>query len=392
MVVASSAAAQAGPFWSTRPDRLQNATVALSLVASTVDVIRMLIAGEPAVLVGAVLALVGAVVARRFGWAGLVLTLVGTAVALASGWDPIVQYSVVAFTVFGLTLGGLPPVRTIGFAAGSLAAIFVVVDMLRQVDPLSTDASAAVAAACATGAIGLAIRLQLQYWKTVELRARDAAERGALEAERRAAEERLRIARDLHDVIGHNIAVISMQLGAVEVSAGRDEALLTRSLQASRDAVQAVLAETQQTLHLLRAGPDEPAGRPAPNLDGVADLLSSFEQIGLRVVSTLELGERDRSLDGGVELVAYRVVQEALTNALRYGSGEAEVVLDATGSAIRIEVANPVAGQGLQAGSGYGLVGMAERVASVGGTLSASAAEGAFRVRAVLPRAGRRAG
>ncbi|RKR73307.1 sensor histidine kinase [Frondihabitans australicus] len=381
------------PFWAPAANRQQDVAIGVSLLALAIDVFRVFQLGaEPIVFVGIALSVAGAVASRRFAWVGLLMALAGVAVALLGSWDPIVEYSVVAFTLFGITSRGFPPVRGVVVGAAAMVVLFTVSAILHAVNPLETDSIAGIFAPVAGGASGAAFRLQRQYLRSLEIRAEDAVARGAIEAERRAAEERLRIARDLHDIIGHNVAVISMHLGAVEVSAGADAVAVERSLRAARQAVQTVLAETQQTLALLRADEsvDAEGGAlaPAPDLAAIPALIDSFEEIGLRVEGEVDVDRGGSSVDPGAALIAYRVAQEALTNAHRYGTGLAEVTMVLHDDSVLIEVSNAVAAASDGPGSGYGLLGMRERVASVGGTLDVVESDGAFRVTAVLPATG----
>ncbi|QSB24290.1 sensor histidine kinase [Curtobacterium sp. 24E2] len=246
----------------------------------------------------------------------------------------------------------------------------------------------------AAAAIGSGLRVQHQYRASLEQRAADAVATRELEAERRVAEERVRIARDLHDVIGHEIAVVSMQLGVAEVTlpAGADEA--RRALDAARDGVRNVLTETQHVLTVLRSASssgadlDDPTA-PAPGIAQLPGLVASYERIGLDVDARLDdVGP----VSVPIGVTVYRVLQESLTNAHRHGEGRTTVTLARAGDDLVLEVCNPrrrtpadepVAGRT----GGLGLVGMRERVAAVGGSVQAAADGVLFVVRVHLPTA-----
>jgi len=252
----------------------------------------------------------------------------------------------------------------------------------------SPDALAAVVSTMAGGATAIAVRLRRQYWASLEQRATDAIATRELEATQRVAEERLRIARDFHDIVGHQIAVLSMQLGAAEVAADTDPMATREALDAARASVKAVLVETQMILHVLRTGSDEDGEelRPPPGVPRLAELLDSFRTAGLRITATFD--EMPESLDAGVDLTIYRIVQEALTNASRHGDGEATVTVLARAKRILIDVTNGVPRDAAPRtpGRGYGLQGMRERVGSANGTLHVGIDDDGrtFRISAVL--------
>jgi signal transduction histidine kinase len=238
-------------------------------------------------------------------------------------------------------------------------------------------------------AVGDGLRTRRAYVAAVEERADRAERTREEEARRRVAEERLRIARELHDVVAHRIAVVNVQAGvAAHLMCSQPEAA-EEALEHVREAGRAVLDELSDILNVLRQ-PDEASGptSPAPDLSQVDSLVDSFDAAGL-VVDWSVTG-RPRSLAGSVDLVAYRVLQEALTNAHKHGSGTAHVALTYTPSALELLVTNPLPGPGStqvsDRESGFGLIGMHERATAVGGVVSAGPSpDGEFRVEATLP-------
>jgi signal transduction histidine kinase len=207
-------------------------------------------------------------------------------------------------------------------------------------------------------------------------------------ARQAVAEERARIARELHDVIAHNLTVAIIQMtaarGVIPVDGADGE--LTRHLESADAACRRALGELRRLLGVVRADDGEPALVPAPGLASVPDLVDAVREAGLPLELTVEGSPYEAA--GGVDLAAYRIVQEALTNALKHsGHAATTLMLRYDEKAIRIEVVD--AGPSLNEdhdGSGRGLVGMRERAALYGGTLEAGPnVGGGFRVVATLP-------
>ncbi|WP_328323826.1 MULTISPECIES: sensor histidine kinase [unclassified Streptomyces] len=224
-------------------------------------------------------------------------------------------------------------------------------------------------------------RVRREQW------ARERAERRAAE-KRRADEERLRIARELHDVLAHSISVINVQssvgLALLDSDPEQARTALTTIKAASKEA----LGEVRQVLDTLRA-PGAAPRAPAPGLDRLAELVEQASATGL-TVDTVTEGVR-RELPPGADLAAFRIVQEALTNVVRHsGSRSARVTLAYAPRqlVLRIEDEGPATGDDA-GGSGNGLVGMRERAAALGGTIDAGPRPGGgFRVEAVIPFTG----
>lgn len=212
--------------------------------------------------------------------------------------------------------------------------------------------------------------------------ARDRAER-ARAAQRRADEERLRIARELHDVLAHSISVINVQAGVGLALLDTDPEQARTALTTIKAASKEALGEVRQVLDTLRTPGDAPRA-PAPGLDRLPELVSQAAGAGL----TVELEGSAPSLPPGADLAAFRIVQEALTNVVRHsGSRHARVRLDQDGGALRLRIDDDGPATGTDAGgSGNGLAGMRERAAALGGTIEAGPRpDGGFRVLAVLP-------
>jgi signal transduction histidine kinase len=234
-------------------------------------------------------------------------------------------------------------------------------------------------------AVGDALRNRSSYLRSVEERARQAEHARDLEAQRRVTEERLRIAREVHDLVAHHIAVVSVQAGVAEHLFDRDKEASRQALGQVREAASSVLHELGGLLGLLRgSGPAELSREPSPDVSDIPHLLESLEAAGLAV--RWEQFGTPGVLPAALELTAFRLLQESLTNAHKHGDGSAHVVVSYHDDGLDICVENRVGCTPATAGGGYGLVGMSERVGAVGGTLSAAqTADGRFLVQARLP-------
>ena len=216
-----------------------------------------------------------------------------------------------------------------------------------------------------------------------ERRARIAERERDVAAREAVVEERARIARELHDVIAHHVSMIVLQAGAERrvLDDGSTREVLKTIEQVGRGA----LTETRRLLGMLRADAEEPL-TPQPGLDDVPTLVGQLREVGLPVELHVE-GER-RELPVGIELSAYRIVQEALTNALKHaGDASTTVHVRYTPNSLELEIADDGNGNTSHvSGGGHGLVGMRERVALYGGRFDASPdPQGGFVVRVRLP-------
>ncbi|WP_106962896.1 sensor histidine kinase [Streptomyces roseochromogenus] len=219
-------------------------------------------------------------------------------------------------------------------------------------------------------------RIRREQW------ARERADR-AQAARRRADEERLRIARELHDVLAHSISVINVQAGMGLALLDSDPEQARAALTTIKAASKEALGEVRQVLDTLRTSGAAPRA-PAPGLDRLPELVEQAAAAGLTV--RIE-GEPPR-LPPGADLAAFRIVQEALTNVVRHsGSRHARVRFAHDGDALRLCIDDDGPATGADAGgSGNGLAGMRERAAALGGTIEAGPRpDGGFRVLAVLP-------
>ncbi|WP_416237090.1 sensor histidine kinase [Streptomyces sp. RB17] len=220
------------------------------------------------------------------------------------------------------------------------------------------------------------VRVRREQW------ARERADR-AEAARRRADEERLRIARELHDVLAHSISVINVQAGMGLALLDSDPEQARAALTTIKSASKEALGEVRQVLDTLRA-PGAAPRAPAPGLDRLPELVEQAAAAGL----TVEIEGEPPPLPPGADLAAFRIVQEALTNVVRHsGSRHARVRFAHDGDALRLRIDDDGPATGADAGgSGNGLAGMRERAAALGGTIEAGPRpDGGFRVLAVLP-------
>ncbi|MBD0689425.1 sensor histidine kinase [Streptomyces sp. CBMA123] len=246
------------------------------------------------------------------------------------------------------------------------------------------------------GALGDSIRNRRAHLAAIEERAERAERTREEEARRRVADERIRIARDLHDVVAHHIALANAQAGIAVHLMDNHPVQAREVLSHITDATGSALQELRATVGLLRRAEEPAPLEPAPGLDRLPELINTFERAGLPVRLTVE-GE-PRSLSPGVDLTAFRIVQESLTNVAKHAHGaDAEVTLSYSGSRVAVSVANgrpsspgrprtallppPAPGE-----SGFGLIGMRERAGAIGGRLTADRRpDGGFLVTAELP-------
>jgi signal transduction histidine kinase len=330
---------------------------------------------------GLVLLAVGAVVLRRrWRWAAVVLNAgaVAAYVWLGYPFGPIL----LTVPVLTLTTAVHWPRRR---AAAALALQVVLVFGASALRVATHDGeawpelfrawtvwSAVLAAAFATGS---AARVRAESWRGVR----------AEQARRAASEEQLRMAQELHDVVGHGLAVIAMQAGVALHVLDRDPGKARESLEAIRTMSRESLDGLRTELAQLRAGAgDVPERRPLPGVTDLALLVQRVREGGVDV--RLQVTGPVDGLPTDVGAAAYRIVQESLTNVLRHADADAAtVVVRAADARLEVEVVDR-GGGGPPGPDGSGIHGMRERATALGGTLDAGPASGGgFRVRAVLP-------
>jgi signal transduction histidine kinase len=218
---------------------------------------------------------------------------------------------------------------------------------------------------------------------------RSRSARRAAEARRVVLEERARIARELHDILAHTVSVMVVQAAAADDVFDANPARARQALRDLETSGRQALTEVRRFLRTVRSldpGADADAFAPQPGLADLGVLTGPLAAAGLDVRLHTE-GLDDRTLPAGIQLSAYRIVQESLTNVLRHARARtADITLDATGRHLVVEVRDDGGGRPSGPGGGQGIAGMRERAALAGGSLDAGPDPGGgFRVRALLP-------
>jgi signal transduction histidine kinase len=360
--------------------------------------------------VAGALALLGEADALHGGWRGTpaVNAVVVPAMALVLAWRRRTPLLALAAVMGGIMLLAL----AFGGSQTSTAVFITVVAVYSAAAHAST---VELPVALAITAIGVAVRdyhdpeivsfgdaiwntilLGLTFLVGLGMRAREArthalqAETEALKKEREivvadaAAEERRRIARELHDIISHSLGIVVLQAGAAEQVLERDPEGARAALRSIRSTGQAAIGEMGTLLGLVRGEVHAPR-QPQPSLADLDALIASMRESGLPV--DLEIDGQQRTLGAALELSVFRVIQEGLTNALKHGGRvPTHVVLQFRGDELEIEVTDEGGGEADGHGTGRGLAGMRERVEVFGGRLEAGPSAGCgWTLRAVLP-------
>ena len=228
-------------------------------------------------------------------------------------------------------------------------------------------------------------RLRRERMAELEERARRAEREAEQERRLAVAEERTRIARELHDAAGHAINVILVQAGAARLLREQDPKRSREALETIEEVARETLGEIDQLVRALREDGAVEDVEPPPGLAALETLAERHRRAGLDV--DVRVHGSSRPLPPGVDRAAYRILQEALTNAARHGDGRADVDVAFGTNALEVTVTNTIAGDQRDSnpGGGHGLGGMRERAVVLGGNLEAEADDGVFRVRASLP-------
>lgn len=377
------------PLWIRRPDVLHLVAYTAAGLSFAGQIVATILSDTDwRVALALLLAGAGTALSWRRPWIGLAVTSAASFAVTAVGHDPLSVWMMAVFVLFSATFRGLPAPAATALVAVCFLGAFMTVGGFRGGAIVGV---AALFSAIAGGASGAALRTHRDRWWMLEERAATALATREIEATQRVTAERLRIARDLHDVIGHQVAMLSMNLGVAEIALPADAGPARDALASARSNARTVIAETQRILVLLRRESDTLEGealRPTPSLSGLDGLIASFQGIGLEVHT--DIRPLTGPVEPSVEVTVFRVVQEALTNAHRHGEGAAKVALHEQNRRIRVTVENRVArsAHASPPGSGLGLLGMQERVESANGHLRIDNNDGWFRIRADFRPAG----
>jgi signal transduction histidine kinase len=365
-------------------------------VVLAVLAITQLVSDEPPanpalVTVGALAAVLPLAVRRRFPLPVTAVVAAGVVLQVVAGDGAAATFASFVATmicVYTLAREARPAVMATGYAVLAAAITYVTVLQARE-DPIEPfEFVYPLVYFGLAGGLGAFVRQRALRLSAVEDRA--AALEGELEreAELAAAQERTRIARELHDVVAHGLSLMVVQAEAAEELLASSPDAAVAPLRRVQDTGREALGEMRRLLGVLRAADDQgPSTAPQPSLGRIPDLVREAADVGLAV--DVQVSGAPAPLPLGLELAAFRIVQEALTNTRRHARAtRACVRLDHTPDGLRIEVTDD--GRGPSGGpDGHGLVGMRERAALYGGSLDAGpAVGGGFRVSAVLPVGG----
>lgn len=309
----------------------------------------------------------------RRRWPAAVGLVVGTAFLTQSrlGVDPQKEVAtIVAIFLAAATHGGIEQLRR---SIAAVVALFVLAVLAAS--------GTVFAAVVVVGGwlVGRVLLIRTQESERLAALATD----NEVRARTAVLEERQHIARELHDVVAHTVSVMVVQAGAASQVLATSPQEAHASLERIQDAGQQALLELRRLLGVLRTDDDEPTS-PAPGLSAVPELVQSLRAAGMRVAFSDASG-CSTLLDRGTDLTAYRVVQEALTNALKHGRGDGvDLTIQCRHDHLQLSV---VGGRPARTpGVGHGLVGMRERVTACGGTVEAGPGhDGRFAVSAWLP-------
>jgi len=361
--------------------------VLFAVVTAPADIRPALSSHQP--LSWAVSAVVYAALAtrRRFPLATVAVATIGSVVLMADGMAYPLTLPALFYALYSVALGTSQR-RTL--AVGVTVKVALLTASLITHPGITGFVVLLWAALAVT--TGTAACSHRAYVAEVEERARRAERAREDEANRRVAEERLRIARELHDAVGHHVALINVQAGALACLLDDEDLIQAReSIAHIQQASGEALEDLRLTVGLLRGPgvpePGEPT-EPVPGLDRLEELICSFAGAGLQV--TREVTGQFRPLPEAVELTAYRVIQESLTNTRKHADCDTAVLrLGYAPGALRLAVEDEgkaVTAADRRTPEGHGIVGMRERVAALGGRLSAGPRpEGGYRVFAELP-------
>jgi len=327
---------------------------------------------------------------RRAPRTMLVLTFLGVCAYYALGFAPIGMVLPAVAALFSAAERG----RT-GWAVGTGAVLIAVATYFRVADEnddpgvalTAYDLVTNVALTAAAVALGVAVRLAREAREHAALVRDLTAEQEARAAHERLQNERLRIARDLHDTVGHHLSVVALHAGVADEAVGRDDDAARDALARVREAASGTLDELRATVKVLRdpAPGSASPGRPAVlGLRGLDALLEPVRAVGLHVESEVDVPPG--AVSDATDAAAYRIVQEALTNVVRHaGAHHVRVAAVVADGVLRVSVTDDGRGSA-EAVPGAGIAGMRERTLLLGGTFSAADSPGGgFAVVAELP-------
>lgn len=353
----------------------------LAALAGTAQLVTAFTGPEDAgAFVALALQVIGFLVARRLPWCGVAAVLAAPILHAVLGGDPLITWTTTVVAVFAFIAGGMP---ALWLGAATVICNYSAVLIDSGFQPSDPEALAAAATSLAAAALAAALGAQRRWFAAVQEHTASEIANRDVESTRRVAEERLRIARDLHDVVGHEVAGLSMQLGLAEVLLSAEDTPARAALDAARMRVKSITEETRQILDVLRMDDDEDALQPIAEIENVRDLVGSFSSVGLEIDTVI--AELPAGLSRSTSTAAYRIVQESLTNAQRHGEGTVTLTIDADARDLHVTVRNRIRSAPSSGRRGYGLIGMRERAQAAHGRITTLEDAGEFTVSAQLP-------
>ncbi|HET7414800.1 MAG TPA: histidine kinase [Arthrobacter sp.] len=344
-------------------------------------------------------------VRRRFPLLVLAATVLGIFVYYALGYPAIGISLPAAAAIYSAAEAAMARQAVAGgIVLVTVAAYFRITEGLSGTYLVSYEFLTNVALIAAAVALGVNVRMRRQARAQQErLNALTAAEH-ARAAERRVQEQRMNLARDLHDIVGHTMSVISVHSNVAAEAIGKDDDAASRAVAQIRSTTSHTMRELRSVVKVLRSPEEAPGG--VVGLDGITELAESAREAGFDVETDIVVPEG--ALSGTIEAAAYRLVQESLTNAIRHSGGDRiSVTAGIRGQVLLLKImdnghgragkrgpeargAASTAGRydddGSPAETGHGVPGMRERAALLGGYLTAApSGDGGFEVKAQLP-------
>ncbi|PRI10475.1 sensor histidine kinase [Leucobacter massiliensis] len=356
---------------------------AAAALAIVVEVAREISTGSWVTLPVAVLAAASVAARRRLPVVAAAAALLVSGLALLTPAGAVPLWVAAEVCLFSLALRR-PRHIAVWFGAAHAALLYVGAVIAFRTAPLDPVALILPVWTAAVVAAGLFLRTNDDYVRALEAHSRSSAAFRDSEVRHRVDEERLRIARDLHDSVAHTVSAAAIHAGAAERHLTGDPERARTALRQVRASVRTVVDELQDILVVLRSPGDgaEDEQGAVPGLEGMTALVEAMRTTGMRVDFRASL---PGSLDRSVGVAAYRILQESLTNARKHGTDPVRASVTHDDRTLSIEVANPVLRPAREDEGGFGLIGMRERAASVHGTLRVDADPHRFIVRAELP-------
>jgi len=333
----------------------------------------------------------GAAVALRRRWAiaGVLTIMAGLAVKTAVDRHPAALQNTIgvlpALLLLFYGLGAYAPHRRSRWVAGFAVIVTSANTLLTPGKPAVSLIPNTLIVVLLPYSVGLMMRNRASREQADRLRAEHLDALRDLTADAAAAEERTRIARELHDVIAHSVSVMVIQAGGARMVMATNPSRAEESLRLVERAGRDALSEMRRLLGILERGQDPLALAPQPGLANIDELVSEAQAAGL--TTELHVEGRPALVSPALDLCAYRVVQEALTNAIKHvAPAQAAVCVRWGDDQLELEISDDGSGAGTALPGGHGITGMHERVTLHGGTFSAGRRQGGgFTVRARLP-------